>query len=171
MRQPVLRKLMIGDIEDISESVGRSCHSSIQFSSCETERGMLGKEMKVEDLGKMVIFLICCSVCLLLTCQSEYWTLSAAAEGPTNKHLVLTAECPVNTSGLIRNSRSIVDRIFTGDGLASPACGSDHYQPIEITIKELLPINLAVYCHWLKQEWFVSLGVVHSKWFYVSICG
>lgn len=44
----------------------------------------------------------------------------------------------------MRNFRSIVDRIFTRDGLAFPACGSDHYQPIEIAIKELLPINLAV---------------------------
>lgn len=51
----------------------------------------------------------------------------------------LTAEDPVSASGPIRNVRSIVDLIFTGDGSAFSVRGSDHYRPIGITIKELPP--------------------------------
>lgn len=51
---------------------------------------MLGKEMKVEDLGRKVIFLIRCSVCLLLTSLS---LVSQSAE----RSALLSKDQPTNT--------------------------------------------------------------------------
>lgn len=143
MRQPVLRKLKIRDTV-IFLSLWED-HVIKFMWDWERYAGKRNEGGRFREDGNLPHPLLCLSPAhLTVTCQSEYWTLSTAVEGPTNKHLFLSVECPVNTSGLIRNGRSIVDRIFTGDGLAFPACGSDHYQPIEIAIKELLPINLAV---------------------------
>lgn len=52
--------------------------------------------------------------------------------------LYTQAECPVSTPGLIRNVRSIVDLIFTGDGSAFSACASHHYQPIKPLAPKLM---------------------------------
>lgn len=131
---------------------------------CETERGMLGNKMKDKNLAEMIIFLLllrsvclsshchlsiwlqnaqhCCRETRLLFSPSSHQTSSSSVPRKTNilhTFSFLTAEDPVSASGPIRNVRSIVDLIFTGDGSAFSVVVQIITGPLELPLRNSLP--------------------------------